>query len=140
MQDIFLFIQTHWALSVLCFSIVILLTIVEFIRSKQNATKISPLQTTQLINHKNAVIIDIRSSDIFKSGHIMGAHSIPLNEFDSKYKKIDKLKKHPLIIVCDNGVDSSRAAQKLTKHNIQPLILAGGIRAWRSAEMPLVKD
>jgi rhodanese-related sulfurtransferase len=139
MQDITLFIQQHGMLS-LAFAIVLfLLMIVEFIRLKQATNHISVAQVTSLINHHNAVVVDIRNTESFAKGHIVDAISLPLQDLGDKYKKLDKFKSQPIVLVCAAGVDSARAATSLTKNGFNVLILKGGIKAWLTADMPIVK-
>lgn len=139
MQDILLLLQHHTTLSTALIIALILLTILEFIKSKNSAHRLTPAAATQMINHKNATILDVRAKDIFNAGHIVDAISIPLAELDSKYKKLEKAKNHPIIIVCATSVESTRAAAILTKHGYTTHILAGGMRSWKDADMPIVK-
>lgn len=140
MQDILLFIQTHWALSLAAAVVLTLLFILELIRGKRGTKQVSASQLTQLMNHQDGVVVDIRPADAFKAGHIVGAVSLPLSDFESKFKKLDKFKSKPIIIACANGLDSPKAVSVLNTNGISAFILAGGIRGWREADMPLVKD
>lgn len=140
MQDTFLFLQNHWMLSTAFVIILFFLILIEYIRYQRGGKRISPAQAVQLMNHQEAVMLDIRSSQAFATGHIVGSICIPMSELNDKRKKLDKYKAKPLILVCANGLESPRAATLLAKYGISPLILAGGIRGWRDADMPLVKD
>ncbi len=140
MQDIFLFAQQHALLSIALIVLLLLLIIVEFIRAKQGAQRISPALATQMINHQNAVLLDVRSKENFSTGHIVDAVSIPLAELESKYRKLDKFKTRPIIIVCATGLESRQAAAVLTKNGFNIHLLAGGIRGWKEANLPLVKE
>jgi rhodanese-related sulfurtransferase len=140
MQDTFLFLQNHWMLSTAFVVVLVLLILIEYIRHQRGAKRIGPSQVVQLMNHQEAVLIDIRSNPVFTTGHIVGSISIPMSELDDKRKKLDKYKSKPIILVCATGLESPRAATLLAKYGIAPLILAGGIRGWRDADMPLVKD
>lgn len=140
MQDIMLFIQNHWLLALAFAVVLVLLFIIEYIRGQRGAKSLTPSQLTQLINHQDAVVVDIRGADAFLTGHIVGSISMPLADLENKYKKLDKYKTKPIVLTCAVGLESQKAANLLTKYGINALILAGGIRAWREAEMPLVKD
>ena len=137
MQNIFLFLQHHAALSMALVVLLVLLTLIEFIRSKRSAQRLSPALATQMINRQNAIVLDVRQQDAFATGHIVDAISIPLAELENKYKKLDKSK--PIIIVCATGLESQQAANLLAKHELNTYILAGGIRSWKEAGMPLIK-
>lgn len=140
MQDIFLFAQHHATLSVALAIALGLLVILEFIKLKQGAQQISPALATQMINHQNALVLDIRNADAFASGHIIDAISIPFAELENKYKKLDKSKAQPILIACATGQEASRAAHLLMKNGFNIFTLAGGIRGWKEANMPLVKE
>ena len=139
MQDISTFIQHHPMLILGLAIILIALVIVEFIKQKRNANRISPTQATQLMNHSDAAIIDIRSSDAFLNGHIVNAVSLPSNELPNKTKQLEKFKSRPIVIVCSAGLESPRIASSLMQQGFNAQALAGGMRAWIEAEMPLVK-
>ena len=139
MQDILLFIQHHWALSLAFATILVFLIILEFIKIKRGSSRISPAQTTHLINHNKAIVVDLRSYEAFLSGHIVGAISLPLSALKEQVKKIEKFKSQPIVLVCATGTDSPRAATALMQQGFNVQILSGGIRAWRDAEMPVVK-
>lgn len=141
MQEILSFIQHHWLLSSALAVIFLLLSILEFVKIRRGTNRLSPAQVTQLINHENAAIIDIRPADTFATGHIVGSISLPYRELNDKIKKIEKFKTQPLVIACTAGVESTPALALLEKNGfLRVYILDGGIRAWRAAEMPLVKD
>jgi rhodanese-related sulfurtransferase len=140
MKDIVGFLQNHQMLSLAFIGVLVLLFILEFIRIRLGARRISPMEATGLINHQNAVVIDVRSLDAFRSGHIVEAASLPSPELEKTYKKLEKYINRPIIIVCAAGLESPRAASFLLKNGYNTHILAGGIRAWKDAEMPLVKE
>lgn len=140
MQDILIFLQHHWALVIPLVVILVLLMVIELIKQKQSAARVSCTQLTQLINHENATVIDIRSATLFAEGHVIGAQSIPSTEIEEKIKKLEKLQPRPIILTCQLGHDSPKVAALLIKQGLDARILAGGIRAWREAGMPLVKE
>lgn len=140
MQDFLQFIQQHWALSAALVVVLVLLIIVEFIKLKCGAIRISPAQAIQLINRENAMVVDIRSPEAFVTGHIVDAISLPYPELEKKYKKLEKFKSQPIVITCATGLESPRAAELLMKYGFKTHVLNGGIRGWKDAEMPLVKN
>jgi rhodanese-related sulfurtransferase len=139
MQDILTFMQHHSDLSIALIVVFILLLVIEFIKQKQGGKSLTPHQVTHLINHENAVVVDLRTQDLYTSGHIPGSILIPFKELNEKFKKIEKLNAQPIVLVCANGIESQRAYIQLTKKGMKPSLLRGGLRAWRDANMPLVK-
>ena len=140
MQDIAIFMQHHWQLSLGLIIVLFILVILEFIKNKHGAKRLSPQQVIQQMNHQNAMVVDVRNIDAFANGHIVGSTSLPLRELEEKIKKIEKYITQPMIITCSAGLESPRAATILTKKGYNVFILNGGIKAWQQAGMPLVKE
>jgi rhodanese-related sulfurtransferase len=95
----------------------------------------------QLINREKAVVIDVCEANEFAAGHVGGAKNIPLNQLEEKLTAAVKNKALPVILVCQSGARSNRAvaiAKKLGYEQAQSL--AGGLSAWRTANLPVVKS
>jgi rhodanese-related sulfurtransferase len=94
----------------------------------------------QLINREKAVVIDVCEANEFAAGHVGGAKNIPLNQLEEKLTAAVKNKALPVILVCQSGARSNRAvaiAKKLGYEQAQSL--AGGLSAWRTANLPVEK-
>lgn len=110
----------------------------ELRRLTRGAVSLEPQEAIKLMN-SDAVVIDLRSPEAFARGHIVNARNIPLDELTGKTEVLDKLKSQPIIAVCDAGVSSGRAVEKLRKAGIEKAFgLRGGIAAWQQASLPLV--
>jgi rhodanese-related sulfurtransferase len=100
---------------------------------------IPPAAAVQLMNKEKAVVIDVCGADEFAAGHVAGAKHIPLAEL-STAKGLPSNKKLPIVVVCASGARSAKAAAELRKlghENVQSL--AGGLKAWREANLPIQK-
>lgn len=94
----------------------------------------------QLINHKNAVVLDIRSEKEQQSGVILNARRVPFGSLVKRLTELDKFKKKPVIVVCHNGARSSDACVILKRRGFeQPYALIGGMKAWQKANLPVEK-
>ncbi len=94
----------------------------------------------QLMNREKAVVIDVSDAADFATGHIVGSKNLPADELLSKLEGAVKNKALPLILVCATGLRAARlvaAAKKLGYGNVQAM--AGGLKAWREAGLPLEK-
>jgi rhodanese-related sulfurtransferase len=101
---------------------------------------LSPAQLTSLINREGALVVDMRPYNDFEKGHIPGAKSILPSQFDPDSKQLAGSKASPVVIVCQSGVSAGGAARRLKRAGFgQVSILEGGIAAWQSADLPLVK-
>lgn len=65
---------------------------------------------------EGAVLVDVRSSDEFKSGHAQKAINIPLQLIS---QSVDKLKGKTVVTVCKSGARSSMAVSILQKAGIK---------------------
>lgn len=140
MQDIAIFISNHMPLAYGIAVVFVLLMIIEVLRLKRNNFNINTAKAVHLINRENAVIIDTRPLDTYRKGHIIDAVSLPNREIIENAKKAEKYRKKPIILVCNTGVESQKIAASLLKQGYNAYALAGGLRAWSEAQLPLVKD
>ncbi|GAB2705075.1 MULTISPECIES: rhodanese-like domain-containing protein [Comamonas] len=101
---------------------------------------LSPANAVALINREKAVVVDVSDAQEFSAGHISNAKNVPLDQLEAQLPAVVKNKALPLILVCAQGQRSQRAvavAKKLGYTNVQAL--AGGMKGWRAASMPLKK-
>jgi rhodanese-related sulfurtransferase len=108
---------------------------------RQRGSTVSLLQATQLINQNKAVLVDVRSPDEFKSGHLRDARNIPLKELPNRLDELEKFKSKSVIAICQNGATgSAKAAAQLKKAGFaEAASLAGGVAAWQAQGLPLTK-
>ena len=101
--------------------------------------QVSTAMAVQLIN-RGATIVDVRPAEAFASGHIVNAKNIPLADLLGEPDPIRKKKDRVLLAVCDNGMVGRRAADALRKAGYESAFsLQGGLSAWRTDNLPLVK-
>ena len=138
MEQLGQFIINHWWLWAALIVILLLIFINEKLTQKQRAKELSPQAAVSLINNENAIVIDLRDVDSFRTGHIIDSIRATADDFNQQ--RMDKYKAQPLILVCARGLQSAPLAAKLREQGFtQPMVLAGGITAWQTAELPLVK-
>ena len=104
------------------------------------AGSLSPAQAVQLINREKAVVIDVCEAEEFAAGHVGGAKNVPLGQLEERLPSIVKNKGVPVVLVCASGARANRAvavAKKLGYEKAEAL--AGGLKAWRDASMPVEK-
>ena len=102
--------------------------------------KLSPADATQLINREDAVVLDVRSDGEFNQGHIVNAVNIPQKSLEEQLSKLEKYRDRPIITACRNGQTAVGVGNRLRKNGFEQVYnLAGGLLAWESANLPLVK-
>jgi len=103
--------------------------------------EVGAIEAVQLINRRDAVVIDVRDAAEYKSGHITNARHIPEGEIDSRMKELEKVKSKPIIVSCARGNRSLNVAERLRKLGFAEVFsLRGGLAAWQQASMPLEKS
>jgi rhodanese-related sulfurtransferase len=94
----------------------------------------------QLINREKAVVIDVSETEEFAQGHAGGAKNVPLGQLEEKLAGVVKNKALPLVLMCPTGARANRAvgiAKKLGYEQAQAM--AGGLKAWKEANLPVEK-
>jgi rhodanese-related sulfurtransferase len=138
MEQLFQFIVNHWPLWLLLVIVIAAIFHTEMKGQVYGVPLITSQTLTDYLNHKNAVVLDIRAKDEFKAGHILGSINIPEDEVDNNLKRLQKYRKKPLIIVCAKGFQSPRVGSKLKKEKFEHIFaLRGGIEVWQSDNLPL---
>jgi len=94
----------------------------------------------QLINHKDAFVLDVREPEEYKAGHLLNAHLIPLGKLKERIGELEKYKDKPIVVVCRSSNRSGSACVNLSKQGFtQAYNLTGGMMAWQKANLPVQK-
>jgi rhodanese-related sulfurtransferase len=101
--------------------------------------RVSAADAVRMINREKAVLIDVSDPAEFAAGHAVGARSVPLASLETS-RELPKNKSLPLVVVCQTGTRSPRAVAVLKKLGFEnTTALAGGLAAWRAANLPTEK-
>jgi rhodanese-related sulfurtransferase len=104
-------------------------------------SEIGTLLATQLINQKNAVVVDVRDAAEYAAGHIPNSRHIPLGDLESRVGELSKIKNRPIVLTCRTGNRSGRAERILRKAGFENVyVLKGGVTAWSEASLPLPRS
>ena len=104
------------------------------------ASGLSTADAVQLINRQKAVVVDVCGPEEYAKGHVSGAKNVPLAQLQERLPTVVKNKSVPIIMVCSRGARARRAAimaKQIGYDNAQAL--AGGLGAWREANLPVEK-
>ncbi len=103
-------------------------------------TSITPVESTKMINHDDALILDVREMNEYSQGHILNSVHIPLANLKTRMSEIEKHKDKKVIVACRSGHRSSHACANLKKNGFEQVFnLRGGVMAWGNANLPLIK-
>ncbi len=102
--------------------------------------EVDHIAATQLINHKNALVLDVREQSEYDSGHVLNSKLIPLGKLNERLGELEKYRDRPIVVVCRSGQRSASACAFLGKKGFaQAHNLSGGVMAWQKAGLPLEK-
>ena len=132
------FISENWMLIALVFASGMMLLWPVLQGGGPGALSVS--KAVNLINREKGIMVDVSEVEEFSTGHPGGAKNIPLNQLEDRLPQMVKNKTVPLILICPSGARARRAeavAKKLGYDKAQAM--AGGLRAWKEANLPLEK-
>jgi len=103
------------------------------------ATAIAPSEAIRLMN-AGAVLVDLRSANQFKDGHIEGARNFPGDQLAADPKALDRLSGKTLVLYCDSGTTTAAAQRTLARAGTTNVFsLRGGLAAWKQENLPVVR-
>ena len=100
--------------------------------------EVGTMEATQLLNHHDALILDVREDQEYAGGHVPHSKHIPLRQLAGRVQELEKFKDKPIIAICRSGARSSQGCSVLRKNGFEQVYnLSGGISAWQQANMPV---
>lgn len=97
--------------------------------------KATPEQVQELRRH-GAVLLDVREDAEWRAGHVPGARHIPLSRLHARAAALPP--QRTVVTICRSGHRSAGAAALLAREGVEVVNLAGGMRAWARAGLPVV--
>lgn len=90
---------------------------------------LSPERVESLARSGQAIIVDVRESSEYRSGHIPRAKHIALSQLLHRLREVPKDKM--VVVVCRSGSRSSRAAELLMAAGFRNVYnMQGGMQRW----------
>ena len=137
MSQIIEFASNHPFLVSLAFGLTILMIVNEIRLIGRKGLDLSPAETVALMNN-GARVVDVRSVELFRKGHILNAIHIAFDELEDKAAKVLKPHKNKVIVVYDeHGTQGVKAGAILRGLNFKAASLKGGLTAWSRENLPL---
>lgn len=88
-----------------------------------------------LVQSARPFLLDVRTPDEYRQGHISGAELIPLNELSAKKARIPK--DRDIICICASGHRSIIAVRQLSSLGYKVRDMNGGMLRWIRAGLPV---
>jgi rhodanese-related sulfurtransferase len=118
----------------------LLLLIPAFAFAEDKAKHVKADEAAKIIAEGKTIIVDVRTPDEFKDGHIKTAKNIDIMaaDFEAQLAKLDKTQ--PTLVHCQAGGRSTRALKTFEKLGFTNLIhLDAGFGGWEAAGKPVEK-
>src|SRR3984893_5200803 len=108
--------------------------------AKKHITEISPEEAAAKLQNREAVVIDVRDKDEWDEEHI--PHAIHLSRGTIELDIEEKVPDPNAVVICHcgGGGRSALAAESLQKMGYKNVrSIAGGLKAWKAAGLPVTK-
>ncbi len=105
-----------------------------------NYKELSAKEALKVISNINPVLIDVRTTGEYESGHINNASLLPVQILSSNLDKLEKFKDEPILLYCQSGNRSTVAAKILIDNGFTNVYnLRYGIGDWKREGLPVNK-
>ncbi len=105
-----------------------------------NFTSIDAKQAIHLLeNDDNVSLLDVRTIEEYKEGHLRDATLIPVQALSTNLGMLKQDKDKKIIVYCATGNRSVAASRILEENGFTPLNVKGGIMSLQNAGVEVVK-
>lgn len=95
--------------------------------ASSSVTRVDGPQAQQLVS-KGALLLDVRTPQEYSRGHIENARNIPVDVLEGRLGDLDK--NQPVVVYCQSGKRSARAASMLKAAGFTQVSDLGGMSNW----------
>jgi rhodanese-related sulfurtransferase len=104
--------------------------------NRPTVNQLEPSQVHAMVTQlPRPYLLDVRTSQEYKQGHVNGAELIPLDELAARIARIPKARE--IICICASGSRSSVAARSLIAQGYKASNMRGGMSRWVRAGLPV---
>jgi len=86
----------------------------------------SAQQTAWHAIHEGALLVDVRTSEEYSTGHLEGALLIPYDQVANRISEFGSDKDRTIVLYCRSGKRADKAEQVLGQHGFTHIINGGG--------------
>lgn len=104
------------------------------VSSESGEAEIKSMSGKELVKQNSAtekdqvLIIDVRSEEEYNAGHIPHAINIFIDEMEGRFDEIEDYKDKPIILYCNTGNRSRKAAEILASNGFKDVTNAQGVK------------
>ncbi len=81
------------------------------------------------------LVLDVRTKEEFRQGHIEGAVLIPLDELNRRMQEVPS--EREILVICRSGARSGSATSQLRAAGYNAFNISGGLMSWSRAGLPV---
>jgi rhodanese-related sulfurtransferase len=109
--------------------------------AKKQVTEISPDDARHEVGCGAATLIDVRSEEDWKEGHVRGAKHLERGEVELEIEELVPDLDQRIICYCGGGSRSALVAESLQKMGYRNVrSMAGGFRGWQAGGLPIEQN
>lgn len=140
MEQLSEFVTSNWELF-LALVVILALLVRSFITEKISGCKaIDPYEAVALMNHDEALFLDVRTDGEIAEGRVLNSVHIPLGALKQRLTELNRHRTRPIVVGCRSGHRSGQACGILRKHGFDQVYnLRGGLIAWQNASLPMIR-
>jgi rhodanese-related sulfurtransferase len=107
--------------------------------TRYSVREVSAAEAQQLISNQQLLILDVRESEPFTTGHIPGARGVPIGELQKQIESLPAAKTDTIVVYCGDGsTRGPRATAMLNEHGyVHAVNVKGGYQGWQKAGYPV---
>lgn len=132
------FVINNWVLFLALGVLVVWIITTETTKFSFGVPQLDASQATFKYNKEEAQFVDVRAEADFRKGHLPGAINVTMSALEQKNRRLERARKKPVIVYCQTGMTSGRAARTLKKQGFEQVFtLKGGVESWQAASLPI---
>lgn len=91
----------------------------------------------RLTSEEAPPLIDVRTPEEYRAGHLPGAVNIPLQDFLRRFSELEHYREREVVLYCETGARAIYGGRWLASRGFRELrLLDGHMIAWRRAGLP----
>lgn len=84
------------------------------------------------------LVLDVRTADEYRSGHIPGAVNVPIDELPARLSELRLAKTEEVVVHCERGPRAAKAEAFLVESGYTNVVdLQGHMKGWRDSGLPV---
>jgi len=97
-------------------------------------------EAAEFIKNEQPIILDVRTPNEYKRGHLHNSVLIPVQELQNRYKELGSDKNREILIYCATGNRSTVASKILIDSGFKHIVnMRGGIYDWSKKNYPVTR-